>query len=142
MGYLVATVLQGIIVLGQPQYEAKNWHTVLIAWAVSVFAVLINSTTGRALAKFEGVVLMLHLAGFFGIIIPLVYLAPHNQPAAVFSTFLNKGGWSSQALSVLVGFPSGASTLIGADCVVHMSEEVSTSTKKTVITNTFANVHF
>lgn len=125
MGYLIATVLQGIVILGQPQYEAKSWHTVLIAWAISIFAVLVNSTTGRALARFEGIVLVLHLAGFFGVIIPLVYLAPHNEPSAVFSTFLNEGGWSSQALSFLVGFPSGASTLIGADCAVHMSEEVS-----------------
>lgn len=141
MGYLIATVLQGIIVLGQPQYEPKSWHTVLIAWAASMFAVLINSTTGRALAKFEGVVLVLHLAGFFGIIIPLVYLAPHNEPSAVFATFLNEGGWSSQALSVLVGFPSGASTLIGADCAVHMSEEVSAFVLGIITGSAYANAH-
>lgn len=125
--YLIATLLQGIVVLSQAEeaYIPKAWQTVLIIWAVSLFAVLVNSTTGRALAKFEGLVLIIHLVGFFAVLIPMVYLAPHNDAASVFTTFLNEGGWSSQALSFLVGFPSGAASLIGADCAVHLSEEVS-----------------
>lgn len=127
LGYLMSTLIQGVVVLSQPTYEPKQWHTVLLIWAIMLFAVFVNSTTGRALAKFEGVVLILHLAGFFGILIPLVYLAPHNEPSAVFNTFYNMGGWSSQALSFLVGFPFGAGPLVGADCAVHMAEEVSLS---------------
>jgi choline transport protein len=127
LGYLIATLLQGIVILGQPAgtYVPQAWHTVLIIWAVMLFAVFINSTTSCALARFEGLVLIVHLLGFFGVLIPLVYLGPHNDPAAVFTTFLNEGGWSTQALSFLVGLPSGAASLIGVDCAVHMSEEVS-----------------
>lgn len=125
--YLIATLLQGIVVLSQAEetYSPKAWQTVLIIWAVSIFAVLVNSTSSRLLAKFEGLVLIIHLIGFFAILIPMVYLAPHNDAASVFTTFLNEGGWSSPALSFLVGFPSGAASLIGADCAVHLSEEVS-----------------
>lgn len=125
--YLVATLLQGIIVLGHPEYHPAAWQTLLIMWAVACFAMVVNSTTGRALAKFEGLVLILHLVGFFAILVPMVYLAPHNDPSAVFTTFLNTGGWSNQALSFLVAFPSGASSLIGADCAVHLSEEIQSA---------------
>lgn len=127
IGYITTTMIQGIAVLAQPSYEPQNWHTVLILWAVMLFAVIMNSTTGHALAKFEGLVLVVHLTGFFGILIPMVYLARHNDPEWVFTTFINQGGWSTQALSILVSFPTAATSLIGADCAVHMSEEVSTS---------------
>ncbi|KAI1385648.1 amino acid transporter [Hypoxylon trugodes] len=122
--YSVATIIQGLVVLAKPTYVAIPWHTVLIMWAAAVFSVIINSTTGRVLAKFEGLVLILHLTGFFGVLIPLVYFAPHNEPAAVFTTFSNNGGWPTQALAFFVGIPTVASTLTGADCAVHMSEEV------------------
>jgi len=73
IGYLVATTLQGIVVLAHPSYNPQPWHTVLLIWAAMLFAVFMNATTGKALAKFEGVLLILHLAGFFGVLIPLVY---------------------------------------------------------------------
>ncbi|OTA99028.1 hypothetical protein M426DRAFT_325490 [Hypoxylon sp. CI-4A] len=122
--YSVATIIQGIVVLAKPEYVAVPWHTVLIMWAAAVFSVLVNSTTGRALAKFESFVLILHLTGFFGVLIPMVYFAPHNTPSDVFTTFSNNGGWSTQALAFFVGIPTVAGTLTGADCAVHMSEEV------------------
>ncbi|KAI1372106.1 amino acid transporter [Hypoxylon crocopeplum] len=122
--YSVATIIQGIVVLAEPSYEPIKWHTVLIMWAAAVFSVIVNSTTGRILAKFEGLVLILHLTGFFGVLVPMVYFAPHNTPAAVFTTFSNNGNWPTQALAFFVGIPTVASTLTGADCAVHMSEEV------------------
>ncbi|KAI2627764.1 amino acid/polyamine transporter I [Hypoxylon sp. NC1633] len=125
--YSVATIIQGLVVLAEPSYEPVQWHTVLIMWASAIFSVLVNSTTGRVLAKFEGLVLILHLTGFFGVLVPLVYFAPHNTPAAVFVTFSNNGGWSTQTLAFFVGLPTVASTLTGADCTVHMSEEVRTA---------------
>ena len=124
VGYLIATWLQGIIVLAQPAYVPTSWQTVLIFWATMLFAVIVNSTTGKVLARFEGFVLVLHLAGFFGVLVPLVYFAPHNDARTVFTTFVNEGGWSSQTLSFLVGFPLVASSFLGGDSAVHMSEEI------------------
>ncbi|KAI1764098.1 putative GABA transporter [Hypoxylon sp. FL1150] len=124
VGYIIATMLQGIIVLTNDTYVPENWHTVLMIWLAGLFAVMVNSTTSRAIAKFEGLILILHLAGFFGVLIPMVYFAPHNDPAEVFTTFLNTGGWSTQGLSFFVGFPVIAGSLLGADCAVHMSEEI------------------
>ncbi|KAL2020056.1 hypothetical protein VTK56DRAFT_8959 [Thermocarpiscus australiensis] len=133
--YIIATLLQGIIILSQgPEqtYVPQNYQTVLILWASVIFAVIMNSTTGRALARFEGLVLILHLAGFFGVLVPMVYFAPHgivgtNDAVTVFGSFLNTGGWSSQGLSFLVGFPQVATSLVGADSAVHMSEEIKSA---------------
>ncbi|QSZ36871.1 hypothetical protein DSL72_006754 [Monilinia vaccinii-corymbosi] len=124
VGYIIATMLQGIVVLANPAYVPLPWQTVLIIWAVMLFAVVMNSTTSRILAKFEGLILVLHLAGFFGVLIPMVYFAPHNEAKVVFTGFLNEGGWSSQTLSFFVGIPTIAGSLLGADCAVHMSEEI------------------
>jgi amino acid transporter len=122
--YSIATLIQGIVVLARPSYTPLSWHTVLIMLAVALLSVLVNSTTGRILATFERLFLLLHLAGFFGILVPLVYFAPHNSASEVFTTFYNNGDWSTQGLAFLVGLPTVASTLTGADCAVHMSEEV------------------
>ncbi|KAK3312555.1 amino acid/polyamine transporter I [Apodospora peruviana] len=126
-GYIIATMLQGTVVLAQPTYVPTSWQTVLIIWGAVLSAVVINSTTGRALARFEGIVLILHLAGFFGVLVPLVYLAPHNDARTVFTTFVNEGGWPTQAMSFFVAFPSLATSLVGADCAVHMSEEIQSA---------------
>lgn len=95
----------------------------LIIWAVMLFAVTMNTTNSRILAKFEGFILILHLGGFFCVLIPLVYLGPHESLSAraVFTTFQNEGGWSMQTLSSLIGFPASVFSLLGADCVVHVS---------------------
>ncbi|KAH8894554.1 amino acid transporter [Thozetella sp. PMI_491] len=122
--YMVATQLQGIAVLSQPSYAPEPYQTVLAMWAFLVLSVLINSTTSGLLARFEGLFLLLHLAGFFGILIPLIYFAPHNDASFVFTQFSNVGGWASQGLAFMVGFPTLAGPLVGADCAVHMSEEI------------------
>ncbi|KAI1454252.1 amino acid transporter [Annulohypoxylon moriforme] len=123
VGYLIATLLQGIVVLAQPSYVPQAWQTVLLIWATSLFCVLMNSISSQVLSKFEGFILVFHLVGFFCVLIPMVYLAPHNNASDVFTTFSNNGDWPSQGLVFLVGFPTMASSLLGADCAVHMSEE-------------------
>ncbi|KAI0475480.1 amino acid transporter [Xylariaceae sp. FL0804] len=122
--YSIATVIQGIVVLTTPSYSPTAWQTVLIMLAVAVLSVLANSTSGRVLAGLERLFLALHLVGFFGILVPLVYFAPHNGAADVFATFYDNGGWASRGLAFLVGLPTVATTLAGADCAVHLSEEV------------------
>ena len=81
-------------------------------WAVLFLAVFINSVTSQVLAKFEGVILILHLFGFFAVLIPLVYLGPLGN-ASIFTTFINEGAWPTQALSFFVGLPAAIYSLIG-----------------------------
>ncbi|KAL2037449.1 hypothetical protein N7G274_009729 [Stereocaulon virgatum] len=121
--YLIGTIIEGLIILTHPNYAPKPWQTILFFWAVVCFAVFINTVTSRALANFEGVILVLHLFGFFAVLIPLVYFGPHSN-ASVFVEFLNEGHWPTQALSFFVGLPAPVFCLLGADSAVHMSEEI------------------
>lgn len=94
----------------------------MVYWGVMAVAILINTTTSKMLPKLESFVLVLHILGFFAILIPLVYVGgcrtwtlssvtnPCNQMAPqkasareVFTVFENGGNWPSTTLSVFVG---------------------------------------
>ena len=84
----------------------------LLYWLMVAIGVLVNMITSRTLARFEGTILILHLVGFFAVLVPLVYYSPHGD-GSVFSTFLNEGNWSTQTLSFFVGLPALAYTMFG-----------------------------
>ncbi|KAJ4987854.1 amino acid permease [Stagonosporopsis vannaccii] len=106
-------------------YVRENWHATLLIWAVLLLCIFINVFISGALPTIEVVVLIVHVLGFFGILVPLVYLTPaHNTAKDVFTTFHNKGQWPTQALAFFVGLQGNALAFIGTDSVVHMSEEV------------------
>jgi choline transport protein len=110
--YLAGTVLQSTILLCNANYSPKPYQAMLLGWAVLAFSVVINTIGSKTLAHFEGVILIVHILGFFAIIIPLVYLAPHHD-ASILTTFVNSGGWSTQGLSMMVGLPSSVFALVG-----------------------------
>jgi choline transport protein len=84
----------------------------LLGWTVLPFSVVINTIGSKILAHFKGVILIVHIMGFFAILIPLVYLAPHHD-ASILTTFVNSGGWSTQGFSSMVGLPSPVFALVG-----------------------------
>lgn len=90
--YLAGTVLQSTILILHNDYVPKPWQAMLLGWAVLAFAVTINTVGSKTLAHFEGLILILHVFGFFAIMIPLVYLSDHND-TSIFTTFVNSGGW-------------------------------------------------
>lgn len=62
--------------------------------------------------------------GFLAILIPLTYLAPHDNAQEVFGTFINAGGWNTQTYSFFVGLIGPVFAFVGADSAVHMAEEI------------------
>ena len=110
--------------LCNPGHTPKGWQNTLLAWAVLAFAVLINTIASSSLAQFEGLILVLHIVGFFAVLIPLTYLAPHASAQDVFRTFLNTGGWDTQAYSFFIGLVGAVYAFVGADSAVHMAEEI------------------
>ena len=101
--FLSGTLVQGLIVLVDPAYTFEPWHGTLLFWTVVFFSVFINTIVSGLLPKFEGLILILHLTGFFAIMIPLVVLGPHDNSQDVFTTFINSGGWPTQGVSFFVG---------------------------------------
>ncbi|KAI0116290.1 putative GABA permease [Nemania sp. FL0031] len=123
---VTGTMIQGLILLTHPDYAAvmKNWHGTLLLWAVVLISYGINTAVGSLLAKFEGLVLFLHILGFFAVILPLLLLSPHATAKDVFDTWMNSGLWQTQGLSFSVGILGNVFAFLGGDCAIHMSEEI------------------
>ena len=101
--YVAGTLVQGLLILNYPGYDYKRWHGTLLFYAALAFALFINTYLGRLLPQIESMMLLFHILGFFGILIPLVYLSPHQSANEVFTTFLNLGNWSTTPLAFFVG---------------------------------------
>lgn len=113
VAFLAGTQIQGLLVLNLETYVFERWHGTLLVIAVSCFSVIFNTVAAKQLPMVEGLVLILHLFGFFAILIPLWVLAPRNSASVVFTQFSNNGGWSNLGLSCLVGMLSPVFTLLG-----------------------------
>ncbi|KAL5393597.1 hypothetical protein PMIN06_007449 [Paraphaeosphaeria minitans] len=125
-GFITATLIQGLMVLTHPSYltEWKNWHGTLMYWAVILICVFINTFIAKLLPKFEGLLLVIHILGFFGVAIPLIVLAEHSDTTFVFKTFIFSGGWPSNGLSFCIGLLGNVFAFMGADAAMHMAEEI------------------
>lgn len=113
IGFLAGTQIQGLLVLNYPSYVYERWHGTLLVIAVSFIAVIFNTVFVKQLPMVEGVILVLHVFGFFAILIPLWVLAPHNSAKEVFTVFTDGGNWGSMGLSTLIGVLSPALSFIG-----------------------------
>ena len=76
------------------------------------------------LPRFEASMLLLHIFGFFAVLLTLVALAPKRDASFVFENFLNIGGFPTEGLSFMVGILGMLWTFSGADGAIHMSEEI------------------
>ncbi|XP_014552009.1 hypothetical protein COCVIDRAFT_111346 [Bipolaris victoriae FI3] len=125
--YFVADLILQLVSLNDVNgaYAREGWHGTLLLWALLLLCVFINVFISGALPTIEVLVLIVHILGFFGILIPLVYLTPaHNSAKDIFSKFHNEGAWSTHTLAFFVGLQGNALAFVGTDSVVHMSEEV------------------
>jgi choline transport protein len=134
--YLCADLIEGLIVLRNPHYVGQPWQIMLLCWAAMTVSVLVNTVISKLLPRVESLMLILHVFGFFGILIPLTYFAPHGTAEVVFTEFMNEGGWPTQGLSFMVGCVAPAFVLLGqylrllvqlladifagADCATHV----------------------
>ncbi|KAE8154092.1 amino acid transporter [Aspergillus avenaceus] len=123
--YTVANMLVGLIAINYPDsYTYQPWHVTLLVIAVAVAALAFNTFLAQKLPLIEGIILIVHCFGFFGILIPLWVLSPSVSPSEVFGSIEDRGGWGNNGLSCLVGLIGPIYALIGPDSAVHMSEEI------------------
>lgn len=124
LAFIVGTLIQGLITLNDATYVFERWHGTLLVIAVTAFCIIFNSFLASKLPLVEGLVLIVHVLGFFAVLITLWVLSPRASASEVFGTVTNLGGWSSNGLSFMVGLLTPVYTLLGADSAVHMSEEI------------------
>ena len=124
-GYFGGALIVALIQLNHDNYVPELWHGTLLFWAIVIIAVLINTAATSLLPTIETFILVLHVAGFFAVLIPVVHLAPNKASAHdVFTQFSNGGGWPTQGLSFFIGLIGSVYAMFGCDSAVHMAEEI------------------
>lgn len=107
---------------------------------IVIISTLFNTSLARSLPFIEGAVVLLHICGYFAVLVPLVMFGPQSSASRVFTSSENRGGWSSDGLSWSIGIISSAYPFLCYDGSVshvhnshhansipsscHMSEEV------------------
>lgn len=61
--FLTGGLVQGLLMLCQPNYVPQMWHVTMFYWSVVLFCFFINVAAGWLLPKFEGALLVLHILG-------------------------------------------------------------------------------
>ncbi|TLD24675.1 Amino acid/polyamine transporter I [Venturia nashicola] len=122
--FVSGTMVQGLISLWDETYVATRWQGTLLTIAMALLMTFFNTYGARQLPLLEGLVLCLHVFGFFGILIPLWVLAPKQSAVKVFTDFQDGGGWGSIGTACIVGQVSAISSFMGPDAGTHMSEEI------------------
>ena len=119
--FIVATQLQGIVILNYPTYVAERWHSTLIMWAVLAVPVIINIYARRLLAPVEVVGGICHLMFLPAILVTLICLAPRSDAAFVFTDFVSGlSGWSNDGVVWCLGLLAVTFPLTGKAFVAQV----------------------
>ena len=121
LSFAAGTMIQGLLVLNVPSYTPHRWHGTLLVIACASFAIVFNTSLAKGLPLLESIVLVLHIAGVITIIVPLLVLSTHKNPADVaLLVFYDGGNWSTMGTSFMIGLLTPLGTMMGYDCCVHM----------------------
>lgn len=101
--FLAGTIMQKLIALNRPSYDAQGWQGTLFVIAVTFIVFNINIWGAKALPFLQNIFLVLHVVSFIAVMIILWVMARVQSAKAVFTLFENNGGWTSMGLSLMVG---------------------------------------
>lgn len=102
--YLLATQIQGMVILNNPGYVPEKWHGTLIMWAVVVFSSLVNIYGIKIVPALQMLGGIMHITFFIAIIIPIVLLARRSTSEFVFTElWTSKQGWQSGGVAWCLG---------------------------------------
>ena len=94
--FVAGTMIQGVIILNNPEtYTPQRWHGTLIAMAITISVALFNILLANHLPLVEGIILVLHIAGFVAIMVPLWVMAPRTPTSEVWTSFTDANAWGS-----------------------------------------------
>jgi len=124
VAFIAAQQIQSLMVIFDSSYTFERWQGTLLIIAIGFISIIFNSVLAKRLPMVENIILVLHITGFFAILIPLWAMAPRNSAKTVFTQFSDGGNWGSIGLSCLVGMLGPVFTFIGPDSATHMAEEI------------------
>lgn len=124
-----ATTLQALGVIADESYIPKAYQTVLLTIMICCLAPLFNIALAKKLPLVEGSVFLFYMMTFFAMIVTLAVTGPRSSASEVFTHFQNDNGWNSIGTACFVTINGPVITLIGADCAVHLAEELKDSSR-------------
>ncbi|PGH04402.1 hypothetical protein GX51_03561 [Blastomyces parvus] len=127
--FLCGTLMQSLIQLNEPSYTPERWHGTLFTAAIAIATTFINTYMASHLPMLEGLILILHIFGFFATMIPLWVMAERTPTERVFTEFTNAAGWPTLGLACLVGQISPIFSFLGPDAATHIAEEIKDASK-------------
>jgi hypothetical protein len=114
IAFQAGTEIQGLLVLNYESYTFERWHGTLLVILVILFSAVFNTFLATRLHLVEGTILVVHIFGFFCILVPLWVLSPRTSSEEVWTAF-HDPGWGSTGLSALLGMIASVLPLLGAD---------------------------
>ncbi|KAJ5709475.1 hypothetical protein N7493_010809 [Penicillium malachiteum] len=123
--FLTGTIIQGLISVKNPDYDAKGWQGTLLVFAMVLVIYVFNVYASDIMPILNNLLMILHILSWAVILIVLWAMAPHRTAEEVFVTgWESYGGWSNMGLAVMVGQISAIYGSLSSDAAAHMSEEV------------------
>ncbi|MEU6083835.1 amino acid permease [Streptomyces sp. NPDC047108] len=127
-GYAAATFIQAYVSLQWPSYEATGQRTVLITAAILLLQALANTYTVHLVAVLNRISVWWLLIGLVIIVMSLVAIPTHHQPASFATHFVNNTGFTNNFYAAMLGLLVTSWTFTGFDGSFHMSEETVRAT--------------
>ncbi|KXJ91878.1 amino acid/polyamine transporter I [Microdochium bolleyi] len=115
-------LLQGVIQINNPEYEATGWRTTVIIIATLAIYTVINIWGFRSLPWIELLAGVLNMCFFVITVAALWALSPRNGPE-FFLTTRHSSGYENDFVVWNVGMLTHLWTFIGFEGIIHMGEE-------------------
>lgn len=128
--FIGANFILGQANLVNPDYVIERWHTVLVAYAITLFAAAINIWGGKLLDKISKGALIFNIVSFIVTIVVILATNNDKQPASfVFQDFQNFTGFGT-AMAGVIGILQPAFGMCCYDAPAHMTEEIHDASKQ------------
>jgi choline transport protein len=100
--FIGANFILGQVNLVNPTYEIQRWHTVLVAYSITLFAVFINLWGAKILDRISKGMLIFNIVAFIVTIVTILACNKNKQSASfVFQDFQNLTGFGTAMAGVI-----------------------------------------
>lgn len=123
--YAAGNLIQGLIVLNNPDYQPERYRTTLIYIAILTLSFSLNQWGSRVLPLLENLIMFFHVLFFFIMMIVIAVIPPDRNTAAfVFTKFENNTGWENNGVAWCLGMLTSAYILVGKTQALQSSHSV------------------
>ena len=100
VAYTAGIQIIALIATVDAEYVAQSWQSALLTIAFVIFAILFNMFAINKMPLIEGLVVIIHLFGFFAFVVVLWVTGPRTPGSETFTTFADEYKWGSSRLAV------------------------------------------